>query len=321
MTYSVIIPARNEALTIADCVGSVLECGRFAPLVEVIVCDHGSTDGTAEAASCAGARVVEVAPSEVKTIAAVRNLGARLATGDVLVFLDADMLVPKDWLEKAHEHYQKGFNGLLGFVYKVPDTAGRIGKAWGNRLYDRRVRVVDASYLPSCNLFVPRELFGSLGGFDEHLATAEDKDLTLRALARGVRALSSPETHPVHLGYERDLAEFIRKEFWRQSDTLALLRRPGLFRRALRNPALSAFHLLAPLAAMLFFVLGHSWAGTFTLAVWPLPSAILAARLAGLFQPMFPLFYFLTFLRWTVSGVALCRQIFLALKKVFGQNK
>lgn len=83
---SVVIPAFNEAATVAACVAAVVG----HPLVdEVIVVDDGSADATADAAERAGARVIRLAGNLGKAMAL--DAGVRAARHDVLLFLDADV--------------------------------------------------------------------------------------------------------------------------------------------------------------------------------------------------------------------------------------
>lgn len=90
-SVAVIIPARNEAHAIADAVGSVLAQGDI--VAEVIVVDDGSTDGTADVARSAGARVVVAPPAPEgwhgKSWAC--QVGADATRAPMLVFLDADV--------------------------------------------------------------------------------------------------------------------------------------------------------------------------------------------------------------------------------------
>ncbi len=82
VTISIVIPALNEAESIGRVVGE-MPWGRIA---ECIVVDNGSTDGTAEIARAAGARVVESA----RGYGAACDAGAKAAVGEILVFMDGD---------------------------------------------------------------------------------------------------------------------------------------------------------------------------------------------------------------------------------------
>ena len=101
MLLSVIVPAFNEELYLPRSLSSLqraaadCECG-----VELIVVDNASTDRTAETARVSGARVV---CEPVRNVARVRNAGAAAAHGEVLVFVDADTIVPHEFLDRVRE--------------------------------------------------------------------------------------------------------------------------------------------------------------------------------------------------------------------------
>ncbi|MCP4795721.1 MAG: glycosyltransferase, partial [Phycisphaeraceae bacterium] len=95
-TVAIVVPAWNEAGVIAETV-SVLRAGldEIGRSGEVVVVDDASEDSTADLAAAAGARVVRV---EKRHIAAVRNAGAAATESDLLVFVDADTVVPSETL-------------------------------------------------------------------------------------------------------------------------------------------------------------------------------------------------------------------------------
>src|SRR5262245_16208563 len=100
MTMSVIIPAFNEERFLPQTLEHLRLAAKFAGSVpgqdiEIIVVDNASTDRTAEIALAVGARVISVPEHN---IARVRNAGATAAFGDLLVFLDADTLIPESLL-------------------------------------------------------------------------------------------------------------------------------------------------------------------------------------------------------------------------------
>jgi glycosyltransferase involved in cell wall biosynthesis len=282
---------------------------------EIIVVDNCSTDSTARIARDAGARVFE---KTVGTIGRMRNVGARASRGEVLVFLDADVVVPDGWLKKAKEYYAAGYKGALAFALTVPDDAGWVGRTWGGRKYLRKAKSADADFLPTANLFVNREVFDEIGGFDEKVRTGEDKLFTYMTLKAGYRAVFSPEIEVLHLGYERGLGEFIRKEFWRQGSTLEVGRMLGFSARTLRNPALSLYHLILALSFLAAVIRCGAGSAVVTALVWATPSALITLVKAGRRgggggespPPGFLVSYFaLSFVRWNVAGAALAYQL------------
>jgi len=105
MSISVIVPAYNEERYLGKTLKCIQKAKEFllkkdAVTTEIIVVDNGSTDSTSDIAFSFGARVV----TETKhNIARVRNAGASLAKGNVLVFIDADTIVPDELLWRINE--------------------------------------------------------------------------------------------------------------------------------------------------------------------------------------------------------------------------
>src|SRR5450759_1873023 len=96
---SIIVPAYNEEALLAGTLRALrVSADAVGAPYEIIVVDDGSTDRTAEIARGHGARVVGV---NVRQIGAARNAGAKVAVGDLLVFVDADTLVTSEVLQGA----------------------------------------------------------------------------------------------------------------------------------------------------------------------------------------------------------------------------
>ena len=106
-SISVVIPAFNEAEFIAATYKSVFitATAHYTGHVEIIVVDNNSTDKTGEIASSLGAIVVFEAKNQ---IARARNAGAKKATGDYLVFVDADTILEGDILDKVSTNLSSG---------------------------------------------------------------------------------------------------------------------------------------------------------------------------------------------------------------------
>jgi hypothetical protein len=140
----------------------------------------------------------------------------------------------------------------------------------------------------------------------------------MRAVRAGYEVLSSPEAPVEHLGYERGFAEFVAKEYWRQGNTLAVLRKRGLTLRGLRNPVLSLFHLVMPLVALILLLAGRPGTALVLALFWPVPALLLSLRDVGGSDPLFGMVFFLTFVRWIVAGVALLSQLPAAFRRAAG---
>lgn len=106
-TISVIIPAFNEEQYIGECLQSVLRY-KTDNVIEVIVVDNASTDGTAKkSASFTGVTVVH---EPTKGLTAARQKGLGSSMGDLLAFIDADSRIPQDWFIKINAAFAKDPN-------------------------------------------------------------------------------------------------------------------------------------------------------------------------------------------------------------------
>lgn len=127
---SVVLPARNESAPIG---GVVMQIRALLPEAEVIVVDDGSSDSTGEAASKAGARVVRH-PYSKGNGAAIKS-GARAATGDVIVFMDADGQHDPADITTLLARLDEGYDMVVGA--RQAGSQASIGRGIANRFYNR----------------------------------------------------------------------------------------------------------------------------------------------------------------------------------------
>jgi rSAM/selenodomain-associated transferase 2 len=179
MKVSIVIPTFNEAEAISD---QVLRCMALEPAAEVIVVDGASDDGTLALARDAGATVLA---SPMRGRAHQMNAGAALATGDILIFLHADVTLPQVAYAAMREVLlnPRVIGGAFRRRFDHPSRLLRLDC----RLADLRGRALGI-FLGDQVMFVRREVFRHLGGFPE-MRLFEDLALSRRMAAYGATRL------------------------------------------------------------------------------------------------------------------------------------
>ena len=184
MKLSVIVPAFNEEAYLPSTLDSIQSAAAYLRTrsdasVDIIVVDNKSDDRTAAVASGVG---VTVAHEGEQGIARARNTGARHADGDVLVFVDADVIVPPEMLYEIHATMSDP--ACVGGAVDVDYRPKRLSmmlylRAW--RLLARLTRMAQGA-----TQFCRRDVFEEVGGYDEGAWIGEDVDFywSLRKFAR-----------------------------------------------------------------------------------------------------------------------------------------
>ena len=173
MKLSIIIPAYNEENYLPATLDAI-NAARTSD-TEVIVVDNQSTDSTRDVAVNRGAKVVT---ETERNIAKVRNTGAGAASGDVLVFIDADSIVRPGIFEKIVEAAsdQRCFGGSAAVEYEPIE--GRTLILWFTKLYPilGELMKMRGGALQFCRA----DIFRELGGFDATIYVGEDIDFGWR---------------------------------------------------------------------------------------------------------------------------------------------
>jgi glycosyltransferase involved in cell wall biosynthesis len=246
------VPVRNDAARLNGCLRSIQASRAPGAAIDILVVDHGSTDGSADIARRRGIPVMTMSGGSV---AALRNAGGDRAVGDVLAFVDADNEVDPGWTTAAVESLMSNGVGAVGALYDAPADATWVQRAYGylrGRARGRR----DAEWLASGNLAIRKDVFDEIGGFDPSLDTCEDVDLCNRIRSRGWRVLADARLRSVHYGDPRTLLDVFRGELWRGRDNLRVS-----FRRPISWSALpSAIVPVVDSVAMLGGVVAAFWA-------------------------------------------------------------
>lgn len=177
---SVVIPALNEAAQIAAAVSAA----RQGNPREIIVVDAGSSDETVERACEAGAIVLRSRPSRARQM----NAGASKATGNVLMFLHADTLLPRNYTSSVTKALSDPSIAAGAFRFSIgSDFPGRKLVEWGTNLRSSWAQMPYGDQA----LFLRRSIFEELGGFPD-LPILEDYQLVRRLRRRG-RIVTVPD--------------------------------------------------------------------------------------------------------------------------------
>ena len=188
--FSVIIPTLNEEKLLPHLLQD-LQNQDFTDF-EVIVADAGSKDKTVQIAKRFGAKVVKGGIPSVG-----RNAGARAATGEYLIFIDADTRIPRDFLKTLAELFNtKEYDIILmpvtfkKFSYEnygaIANLASKIVGPLMTAFYTS-MRIFKKPFLGVGIMSIRRDLFEKLNGFDKSLTYGEDRDLIKRAQAQGAK--------------------------------------------------------------------------------------------------------------------------------------
>lgn len=183
---SVIVPSLNEEEYIGKTLESIAN-QRTSLTYEVIVSDGGSKDKTVGMAE-KHARTV-ICPVQNKV--AQMNFAADKAKGNILVFIDADTVLPEDYLERMYKMFKKDDELLAcGTWFKFLGKGLRIRFAdlCMNFYFGFFKNLLGSPELSGCNICVRRDAFLEVGGFKDTPSEDTELSIALRKLVRGKKA-------------------------------------------------------------------------------------------------------------------------------------
>ncbi|WP_298892703.1 TIGR04283 family arsenosugar biosynthesis glycosyltransferase [uncultured Psychroserpens sp.] len=166
---SIIIPVLNEAQTIKKLLFHLIDNASLQTISEIIVVDGGSTDGSQE--------LIKALDLNIKLLSAPKgrakqmNLGAKVATGDILYFLHADSFPPHRYDQLIIDEIEKGHQaGCFRLKFDSSHWWLRLA-SWLTQFRWRACRGGDQSQ------FITKQLFEEIGGYDESYIIYEDNIL------------------------------------------------------------------------------------------------------------------------------------------------
>ncbi|UCE15587.1 MAG: glycosyltransferase [Candidatus Bathyarchaeota archaeon] len=176
---SVIIPTYREERYIAKTLSNLVN---MKPTIEIVVVDGGSRDNTVNIAKQFTDKVYQV---RKRGISRAKNHGAKKASGNILVFLDADVHPPPDFVEKVLETFNNPT--VIGATCHIMPAKSRLAELAFFYFYNHLIQFCTKFKPHSRGEFfaVRKNDFLKINGFDENMPCLEDHDLALRLSKRG----------------------------------------------------------------------------------------------------------------------------------------
>jgi len=213
---SLVIPGRDCASTVGECLDAVTARLGDRPLGEVIFVDDGSADETVA--------VVERYPVTLlrghgRGAGAARNLGLKASRFDLIWFVDSDCVAEPDALDKLLPYLNDPAVGGVGGSYanRVPHSI--LGCLIHEEIIERHLAMPErVNFLATFNVLYRKEVLEKIGGFDERYLKGQDADLAFRVIEAGYElrfTCASRVAHFHEMRWLRYLDVQRQQGFWR----------------------------------------------------------------------------------------------------------
>ncbi len=173
---TVVVPVYNSASTLYECLSAIFKSNY--PPYEVVVVDDCSTDESLQIAGNFPCRIIKLKANSGAAIA--RNRGVESATGDIISFLDSDVIIPENALSIISETFEQksdisGVIGLLSNKIRYRNLCSRYKNSYMHYTYMKLPENVAVFYTSTAS--IKKDVFENCGGFDENYKSASIEDL------------------------------------------------------------------------------------------------------------------------------------------------
>lgn len=269
INVSVVIPTYRRMGLLYRCLAALSRQDFDPKRLEVIVVTDGpddTTDWLMDGSVKGGATFRQISLPSKKGPAAARNMGWRLALGELILFTDDDTLPQRDWVRSYWEAYMRSpldtaFRGKV-VVPCPPEPTD----------YEKNVAGLETAEFVTANCACPKTLLQKIDGFDESFTMAwrEDSDFQFRLLEQDVQIIDVPEAVVVHP---------VRKTYWGVSlqeqkkslfNALLYKKHPSLFRKKIHDRPFWNYYAMILLLALAVCgsILGRMPLGVIAFAAW-----------------------------------------------------
>jgi glycosyltransferase involved in cell wall biosynthesis len=216
---SVVVPARNAARTLADCLRSLVEMDYPPSRREILVVDNGSTDGSPaiiEQFPVTALRESRRGPSHA------RNRGILASGGGIIAFTDADCIVTSRWLRSLISGFDEDeVWAVAGEVLAYPPrTWAESYMARRRPCWQRAALHSGRPYVVTANVAFRRQTFDRIGLFDPRFVTGQDKDFSWRFLGAGLALRHAPAAVVYHRHRPGPWGFFVQQLRWARGAVL-----------------------------------------------------------------------------------------------------
>jgi cellulose synthase/poly-beta-1,6-N-acetylglucosamine synthase-like glycosyltransferase len=188
-SVSLIIPTLNESKVIAQTLSQFPPdfCEKYN--IEIIVSDGGSSDNTVEIAQKYAHKVITHDAPTRQTISEWRNKGAEHASGDILLFLDADVIIRKkdQFFQNIQTFWASKYVFMTGNIFIHPEAVTGIDITVHHSI-NFIAFIMQGTNLPIARgelQIIKKSIFQELGGYRTDIVVTEDQDLVIRARKKG----------------------------------------------------------------------------------------------------------------------------------------
>jgi mycofactocin system glycosyltransferase len=256
-SVTVIVPTRDRADSLDECLQALGDLDYPRDLLEVIVVDDGSADPAAVAAVAARHRARLLSNDRNRGPSYSRNRAAGEAAGHIVALIDSDCVACPGWLRELVPYFAWERAGAVGgrtVGYFTESSLDRYEEVASPLDMGSRLRMeadgADGFYLPTCNLLVRRTVLEELQGLREDLRVGEDVDFCWRLRARGYYLIYAPEGVVRHKHRDRLCAMLCRRAAYGTSEAVLYRLHPDKRKRFPLAPAPLASVVLVACATL-----------------------------------------------------------------------
>lgn len=221
MKISVVIPSYNPTVKLSATLDKLVPQAELIDELIVIIDNSNYLDfGKSLEEKYAALLKIKVISQPNSGRAVARNRGMELSSGDIIVFLDDDMLAENDLIKKHIEYHEKNPGVIIsGNGYRNPADAtydfGKflisVEKKWKKYDTDLHEITLKKFDFTACNMSLPKSIFQKLNGFDSRFSDSEDFDFAIRAINQNIKIIYDSRVLAWHNDWP-DIETYIKRQ-------------------------------------------------------------------------------------------------------------